>query len=428
MSKASDHIVVTQYVSVIGGPLETDLVCRDGGRISTVTPPGCWGPIITPRVAGGHEVCAPVKVEGAMPGDSIAIYVEKLKVVSSFGSTGTGRPVPGRFDGDPSVKAVCPKCKAVCPDTVLVGYGEDAIRCAVCGEPMLPQTYDSGVTVAYSQEDNIAVAVAPEGAMRIAEMTSKGEVFLPEGAQQHLCTILGRADVFGLPIRHRPMIGNIGCVPAAVIPSSKNAGDCHGSLAKTDRFAVPAKEDITDAHMDINEVGEGCIIIAPVRVEGGGVYIGDVHLTQGDGEIAGHTLDICADVTIRVKVLKGMQLDGPILLPVVGELDSRFHPFSDEEYAKAEKLYREFGGAELPRCYPIQIVGSGSGMDAALQDALQRAVKLTGLSLGEIKNRATLGGEIGIGRTIGLVYLTILLEEAVLEKAGLLSLVKEQYS
>ncbi len=427
MSKASGHLVVTQYVSVIGGPLETEQRCCDGGRISAVTVPGCWGPIITPRVTGGHEVTAPVWVEGAMPGDSIAIYVEKVKVLSRFGSTGTGRPIPGRFEGDPSVKAVCPKCKTVCPDTVLVGSGEDAIRCAVCGEPMLPQTYDSGVTVAYSHEDNIAVAVAPEGARRIAEMTGRGEVFLPEGAQQHLATILGRADVYGLPIRHRPMIGNVGCVPAVPIPSSKNAGDCHGSLAKTDRFAVPAKEDITDAHMDINEVGEGCIVIAPVKVEGGGVYIGDVHLTQGDGEVAGHTLDICADVTIRVKLLKGLQLDGPILLPTVDELDSRFKPFTDEEYEKAQALYSQFGGGVLPRSYPIQIIGSGSGMDAGLQDALQRAVKLTGLPLGEIKNRATLGGEIGIGRTLGLVYLTLFLEEAVLQKAGLLDLVKEQY-
>ena len=107
-----------------------------------------------------------------MPGDSIAIYVEKLKIVSRFGSTGTGRPIPGRFDGDPSVKAVCPKCKTVCPDTVLVGFGEDAIRCANCGEVALPQTYDSGVTVAFSQEDDIAVALAPEGAKRVAETPS----------------------------------------------------------------------------------------------------------------------------------------------------------------------------------------------------------------------------------------------------------------
>lgn len=428
MSKASDHIVVTQYVSVIGGPLETNQVCRDGGRISSVTPPGCWGPMITPRVSGGHEVTAPVEVEGAMPGDSIAIYVEKVKVVSEFASTGTGRPIPGRFDGDPSVKAVCPKCKTVCPETVLEGYGEDAMRCAVCGEPMLPQTYDTGVTVAYSDADKIAVAVAPEGAARIAEMTGKGEVFLPEGAKQHLATILGRADFHGLPIRHRPMIGNIGCVPAVAIPSSKNAGDCHGSLAKTDRFAVPAKEAITDAHMDINEVGEGCVIIAPVLVPGGGVYIGDVHLTQGDGEIAGHTLDVCAEVTIRVKVLKGLQLDGPVLLPVISELDSRFVPFSEEEYAKAQAIYTRYGGGELPKCYPVQVVGSGTGMDAALVNALERAAKLTGLTIGELKNRATLGGEIGIGRTIGLVYLTLMLEEATLEKAGLLALAKEQYA
>lgn len=428
MSKASDHVVVSQYVSVIGGPLHTDLVCRDGGRISSVTPPGCWGPMITPRVFGGHEVTAPVYVEGAEPGDSIAIYVEKVNVVSKYCSSGTSRAIPGRFDGDPSVKAVCPVCKVSHPETVLVGSGEDAIRCAVCGTPMLPQTYDNGYTVAYCAEDDIAVAVAGEGAARIAEMTGKGEVFLPEGAKQHLATILGRADFCGLPIRHHPMVGNIGCVPSVEIPSSKNTGDFSGSLSKTDLYSVPAKEEITDAHMDINEVGEGCLIVAPVLVSGGGVYIGDVHLTQGDGEIAGHTLDVCAEVTIRVKVLKGLTLDGPILLPAVDELDVRFRPFSEEEYEKAEKLYQSYGGGKLPRSYPIQVVGTGSGMDAAFANALERAGKVTGLSAGELKNRATVGGEIGIGRTSGCVYLTLMLEEATLEKAGLLTLAQEQYA
>lgn len=427
MMKASEHVVVKDYVSVIGGPLQTEYVCCDGGRISAVTPPGCWGPMITPRVFGGHEVTAPVYVEGAEVGDSIAIYVEKLRVVSKYCSSGTGRPNAGRFDGDPSVKAVCPHCGIANPDTVLKGYGEDAICCAKCGQPIMPQTYDVGYTVAYSEEEGMSVAVAPEGAERIAEMTGKGELFLPEGAQQHLCTIIGRSDFSGLPIRPHPMIGNIGTIPSARIPSSKNTGDFSGSLYKTDLFSVPAAEEITDAHMDINEVGEGCLIIAPVIVPGGGVYIGDVHLTQGDGEIAGHTLDVCADVTVRVKVLKGLTLHGPLLLPVVGELDERFRPFSDEEYAKAAALYTEYGGGELPRCYPIQVVGTGAGMDAAFTNALERAAELTGLSTGELKNRMTVGGEIGIGRTSGCVYLTILLEEATLEKAGILALAKEQY-
>lgn len=31
------------------------------------------------------------------------------------------------------------------------------------------------------------------------------------------------------------------------------------------------------------------MLICPVKVKGGGVYVGDVHAMQGDGEIAVHT-------------------------------------------------------------------------------------------------------------------------------------------
>src|SRR5690606_33047806 len=42
---------------------------QDGGTIVAHTAPGCWGPMITPRLRGGHEVTEPVAVEGAEPGD-----------------------------------------------------------------------------------------------------------------------------------------------------------------------------------------------------------------------------------------------------------------------------------------------------------------------------------------------------------------------
>lgn len=259
-------------------------------------------------------------------------------------------------------------------------------------------------------------------------MTGKGEVFLPENSKQHLATIIGRADFDGLPIRSRPMVGNIGCVPSVVIPSSKNTGDFSGSLSKTDLYPVPTASQITDAHMDINLVGEGCVVISPVLVDGAGVYFGDVHLTQGCGEIAGHTLDICADVTVKVKVLKGLKVEGPILLPAVNELDKRFRPFSDEEFANAEKLYQQYGGGKLLCSYPIQIVGTGDSMNTAFDNALERAAILTGLSIDELKNRTTVGGEIRIGRTSGCIYLTVMLDSNTLEKAGLLDLVIAHYS
>ena len=39
---------------------------RDGGNIVANTAAGCWGPMITPALRGGHEVTKPVYVEGVM--------------------------------------------------------------------------------------------------------------------------------------------------------------------------------------------------------------------------------------------------------------------------------------------------------------------------------------------------------------------------
>ena len=85
------------------------------------------------------------------------------------------------------------------------------------------------------------------------------------------------------------MIGNIGCSPASAIPASKNAGDYVHTVKKTPLFKQPSLNEINDAHMDISHIGEGCIILSPVLVEGAGIYFGDVHLIQGCGELAGHT-------------------------------------------------------------------------------------------------------------------------------------------
>ena len=40
----------------------------DGGHIVVNTTPGCWGPMITPSIRGGHEVCTPVAVVGEQLG------------------------------------------------------------------------------------------------------------------------------------------------------------------------------------------------------------------------------------------------------------------------------------------------------------------------------------------------------------------------
>ncbi len=427
MSDKSNYVRVNKLTSIIGGPVSKDYCIRDGGIISASISPGCWGPMITPELYSGHEVIAPVYLEGAMPGDAVAIFINKIDILSDAAASGTGKTYPERFDGDPSVYAKCPHCNLHNPKTYIDGIGENAIKCKKCGNSIIPQTFENGYTVVYSKEDQLAVAVNKEAAEKVARRTSNNQYYKPENSKQHLATILGRADFSDLLIRPYPMIGHIGCSPASVIPASKNTGDYVHTVKNTPLFKQPSLDEINDAHMDISHVGEGCIIVSPVLVEGAGIYFGDAHLIQGHGELAGHTLDISADIEITVHLLKNLSLEGPVIIPASKELNPRFRPFTDHEFEIGKKILEGYGADLSEKSYPIQIVGTGPNLNAAIDTAVHRASKLTGLSIGEIKNRGTVGGEVGIGRTSGCVYLTLILGESTLEQIGLLHLAKEQY-
>src|SRR5919206_2326025 len=60
----------------------------NGGHIVWNSTPGCWGPMITPSIRGGHEVSRPVAVAGARPGDGVAIRVKAIEVTSIATASG----------------------------------------------------------------------------------------------------------------------------------------------------------------------------------------------------------------------------------------------------------------------------------------------------------------------------------------------------
>src|SRR3954462_9894722 len=82
----------------------------DGGHIVVNTSPGCWGPMITPSIRGGHEGCMPVAVKGARRADAIAIRIRDIEVTSLATAFGNDQFMEGRFNGDPYVAAVCAQC------------------------------------------------------------------------------------------------------------------------------------------------------------------------------------------------------------------------------------------------------------------------------------------------------------------------------
>ena len=104
-----ETVFVDQYIDGILDPSKPMLgPVRDGGHIIANTAPGCWGPMITPEIRGGHEVTKPVAVAGAEIGDAIVIRIKEITVTSLATSSGNDQMMSGRFLGDPYVAGKCP--------------------------------------------------------------------------------------------------------------------------------------------------------------------------------------------------------------------------------------------------------------------------------------------------------------------------------
>lgn len=109
-----------------------------------------------------------------------------------------------------------------------------------------------------------------------------------------------------------PMIGVIGVAPAeGRIPCGEPGN--HGG------------------NMDNTRICEGAALYLPVFHEGALFALGDVHACMGDGEIMVSGLEIPAEVTVTVEVMKGMTIENPML----EDKDSCYTIASDTDLEKA---------------------------------------------------------------------------------------------
>lgn len=83
---------------------------------------------------------------------------------------------------------------------------------------------------------------------------------------------------------------------------------------------APSGEDIIDGYvgnhggnMDNKLITKGTRLYFPVRVAGALLQMGDVHATMGDSELCGTGIEIPADITVKVSLLKDFELNWPVL-------------------------------------------------------------------------------------------------------------------
>lgn len=424
-------VVVSDFTNSVLDPDEPMLgPVENGGTIIANTAPGCWGPMITPSLRGGHEVTRPVFVEGAEVGDGVAIRIRDITVTSIATASGHDSSPAGFCLGDPYVAARCPVCDTVWPETHVVGIGQDAIKCNTCGNAVTPFAIVHGYTVTFDETRSVGLTLPKAAAETIAHDANHYSA-LPDQSRQHSILTFAPSDMPGTLVRMRPFMGQLGTCPSMAMPDSHNAGDFGSFLVGAPHeYAITAEqlaEHKTDGHMDIDAVRAGAIIVCPVKVRGAGIYMGDMHAGQGDGEIAGDTMDVAGSVTLQIEVVKNYPLDGPVLFPLEDDLPPMARPFTAAGKAKGQRLATKWGVAEIEPLAPISVIGTAANLNLAIENGLARAAQLLGMTVAEVRNRATVNGAIEIGRAPGVIQVTFLVPLAKLDAVGLGDYAREQY-
>lgn len=426
------QIIVDKQVSLIGPDLPMLGPIKSGDTVVLRTAPGCWGPMITPEIIGGHEVTQPIAIEGAEPGDAVAIKIKDIRILALGAMSGSDKPISGRFqqDGDAATFAQCPSCGTFRPKTTIEGIGADCIRCRKCGAPMNPFEITFGYTVVFDHERRFAVTVDKANAEQVARQAYQYAA-LPAESIQNPATLMAVSDLTGVWSRLRPFAGNLGLLPAMRYPSVKNSRDIAAqAIGAKNEFGIN-EEDLdkfSDCHLDCADVRAGAIFIVPVRISGGGLYMGDVHAVQGSGEIAGHTIDVAAEATLEIELLKNVNFNSSLLLPNLSDLSEMCRPLSAKE---RELLGSMASRLDIPvdlDALPFQVIGTGTGLNESLICALQRMSTLTGLSYDEVRNRCTIAGDAKMARSNGVMQLTMLTPIKILKQMGIYHLVKKMYS
>ncbi|WP_049935162.1 acetamidase/formamidase family protein [Haloplanus natans] len=417
-------------LGLVGPDQEWAGTVADGGTVRTHTPPACWGPMITPEFRGGHEVTRPIRVENAEPGDALVVRIKDVEVTSVATSTGSMAEREGAFGDDPFVDHRCPECGTEWPESVVEGIGEDAIKCAECGANASSFGFEFGYTVAFDDDRSVGLTVGEEGATALAERADEA-MALPEHSRQHPILLYKPDEIPGTLGHLRPFIGNIGTTPPREFPDSHNAGDFGQFLVGAGHdWGLPDEDalaDRTDGHMDSNDVRPGATLVCPVKIEGAGLYVGDLHANQGDGELSLHTTDVSGRTELEVEVIKGLDIDGPLLLPNEADLPPIAKPYTDAERETGAELAAEYDVDEVGDAAPIQVIGSGATINDATDNAFDRAGTLLGMTEGEVRARCTFSGGVEIARLPGVVQLSMLAPMDRLADVGLADAVRAQY-
>jgi len=126
-------------------------------------------------------------------------------------------------------------------------------------------------------------------------MSSFLEPKMPEDLNLKIVPVRdGKVYFDSLELPYKPMVGTIGTAPEIEAALTFVPGP-HGG------------------NMDLSSVTVGSKVYLPVKVEGALLHLGDVHALQGHGEISGVGVEMPAEVTFKVELIKNHEIEWPRL-------------------------------------------------------------------------------------------------------------------
>jgi formamidase len=189
-----------------------------------------------------HPLTGPVFVDGAEPGDVLAVEL-------------LGYETPGF-----GVNAVIP------------GFG---LLADIFVEPFLVRWELDGSHARSHEVPGVAVAACPHAG--VVGVAPSAELMEAQRAREE------RIRASGGPVADP--------LPEAALPQTAASG----------LRTIPPRE--TGGNLDIRRLVAGATLLLPVQVPGALLSVGDIHFAQGDGEVCGTGIEIEAAVRLRCEIL-----------------------------------------------------------------------------------------------------------------------------
>jgi formamidase len=102
-------------------------------------------------------------------------------------------------------------------------------------------------------------------------------------------------------------VGGVALPPQPVGALPADVCGPEGNHKETCLRTIPPREN--GGNMDVQQMQVGTTLLLPCFVDGCGLFVGDVHYAQGDGEVSGTAIEMGATVTVVTEVLKGKGSD-----------------------------------------------------------------------------------------------------------------------